>query len=145
MAGTYGKAAVRNWQSAATRDRLAVSQRHQTAGAAMKRTTTGKKTTSKKTKSRKPKTSRVPFSLVERKFEGRKFVEFPQMKGKTLDKVELFTTPEYHSISLDFQDKTALALRIEPCFALQATYSDRTGDEEILEEWLPVHSATDSQ
>src|SRR5258708_39815361 len=121
----------------------------------MKRTTAGKKTTnkkiaskkttSKKTKPRKPKTSRVPFSLVEHNFEGRKFVEFPQMKGKTLDKVELFTAPEYHSISLDFQDKTSLALRIEPCFALQATYSDRTGDEEILEEWLPVHSTTDSQ
>ena len=104
-----------------------------------------RKTASKKTKPHKSKTSRVPFSLVERKFEGRKFVEFPQMKGKTLDKVELFTTPEYHSISLDFQDKTALALRIEPCFALQATYSDHAGDEEILEEWLPVHSATDSQ
>ena len=105
-----------------------------------------RKTASKKTKPRKPKTSRVPFSLVERKFEGRKFVEFTQMKGKTLDKVELFTTPEYHSISLDFQDKTSLALRIEPCFALQATYSDfHTGDQEILEEWLPVHSTTDSQ
>ena len=106
----------------------------------MKRTTAGKKN-----KPRKPKPSRVPFSLVERKFEGRKFVEFPQMKGKTLDKVELFTTPEYHSISLDFQDKILLALRIEPCFALQAAYSDfHTGDQEILEEWLPVHSATDA-
>ena len=105
-----------------------------------------RKTAGKKTKPRKPKTSWVPFSLVERKFEDRKFVEFPQMKGKTLDKVELFTTPEYHSISLDFQDKTSLALRIEPCFALQATYSDvHTGDQKILEEWLPVHSTTDSQ
>ncbi len=110
----------------------------------MKRRTAGKKTPSKKITLRKSKTSRVPFSLVERKFEGRKFVEFPQMKGKTLDKVELFTTAEYHSISLEFQDKTSLALRIEPCFALQATYSDfHTGDQKILEEWLPVHSATD--
>jgi hypothetical protein len=111
-----------------------------TGGAAMKRATASKKKTL-----RKPKPSRVPFSLIERKFEGRKFVEFPQMKGKTLDKVELFTTPEYHSISLDFKDKTTLALRIEPCFALQATYSDfHAGDQTILEEWLPVHSATDS-
>jgi hypothetical protein len=84
-----------------------------------------------------------PFSLVERRLQGRKFVEFPQMKGKTLDKVEIFTAPEYHSIKMDFQDSTSLALKIEPCFTVHATLFDITrGELVIREEWLPVHSAT---
>lgn len=102
-----------------------------------------KKTTSRKPHRRKPAPRFMPFTLVERKLEGRKFVEFPQMKSKTLNKVEMFTTSGYHSISLDFDDHTSLALRIEPCFSLQATYSDvKRGDQEIVEEWLPVHSTT---
>lgn len=104
-----------------------------------------KKPALRKPRHRKPPSPFIPFALVERKLEGRKFVEFPQMKGKMLDKVELFTTSGYHSISLDFQDRTSLTLRIEPCFSLQATYSDvKHGDQEILEEWLPVHSSTNA-
>ena len=97
---------------------------------------------SRKSKTGKPE--RVfPFSLIEKKLDGRKFVEFPQMKGKTLERIHLFTTMEHHSITLDFQDDTSLALKIEPCFALKATYSDiQHGDQEIREEWLPVHSST---
>ena len=83
------------------------------------------------------------FNLVERRMDGRKSIEFPQMKGKTLEMITLDTTPEYHSIDLDFADGTTLALKLQPCFSLHATYSDpETGDQEIGEDWLPVHSAT---
>jgi hypothetical protein len=46
------------------------------------------------------------------------------MKGKTLEKLEFFTTPEYHSFTLDFTDRTSLTLKIEPCFILQSTFFD---------------------
>jgi hypothetical protein len=83
------------------------------------------------------------FSLIEHRMDGRKSVEFQQMKGKILETITLDTTPEYHSIDLDFADGTGLALRLEPCFSLHATYSDpEKGDQEIGEDWLPVHSAT---
>jgi len=86
-----------------------------------------------------------PFSLIERKLDGRKFAEFPHMKGKKLEKLEFFTTPEYHSFTLDFADRTSLTLKIEPCFILQSTFFDLIrGDQKIREEWLPIHSATDS-
>ena len=91
---------------------------------------------------RKSEPEFLAFTQVERKLDGRKFVEFPQMKGKTLNKVEMFSTTGYHSISLDFDDRTSLTLRIDPCFALQATYSDVKRDQEVIEEWLPVHSLT---
>jgi len=97
-------------------------------------------------KSRKPRPGPIgPFSLIERKLGGRKFAEFPYMKGKKLEKLEFFTTPEYHSFTLDFADKTSLTLKIEPCFILQASFFDLIrGNQEIREEWLPIHSATDS-
>jgi hypothetical protein len=95
----------------------------------MKRVSGNKRTRPSKAsrKCQRPRPKPAPpmsaFSLVERKLEGRKFVEFPHMKGKILDKVELFTTPEYHSISMDFQDRTSLALRIEPCLRSMPPFS----------------------
>jgi hypothetical protein len=101
-----------------------------------------KKQAAKKRKSKSPE-PKPAFNLIERRFNGRRFVEFPQMKGKTVEKIELFTTQEYHSIDLHFADKTYVALVIEPCFALRAAYYDATGESDtISDEWVPVHSAT---
>ena len=99
-----------------------------------------------KRKSRKPHREPIgPFSLIERKLEGRKFAEFPHMQGKKLEKLEFFSTPEFHSFTLNFADRTSLALKIEPCFILQATFFDLIrGDQQIREQWLPIRSATDS-
>lgn len=102
-----------------------------------------KKTAPRKPRRRKPAPEFMAFTQMERKLDGRKFIEFPQMKGKTLAKIEMFTTAGYHNITLDFDEQTSLGLRIDPCFALHATYSDvKRGDQEVVEEWLPVHSVT---
>src|SRR5690348_10663397 len=68
----------------------------------------------KATRTKKP--TPASFPLIERSLPHRKFVEFTEMKGRTVEKIELFTTGEYHSLSIDFQDKTVLNLRIDPCF-----------------------------
>jgi hypothetical protein len=96
-----------------------------------------------KARARKQAEPKSPFSLVERRFNGRKFVEFPQIKGKRVEKLELFTSSENHSIDIGFDDNTTLSLNIEPCFALRAAYYDATGNKEaIVDEWVPVHSST---
>jgi hypothetical protein len=60
-----------------------------------------------------------------------------------VDKVELDTTSEFHCITIDFQDHTALTLVIEPCFQLQPSLGWVTdGEEEVLKEWPPLLSAT---
>src|SRR5262245_14874009 len=106
----------------------------------MKTKTRKKQSRRRKSKPAEPKPA---FNMVERRFNGRRFVEFPQMKGKTVERIELFTTQEYHSIDLHFADKTYVALVIEPCFALRAAYYDATGEcDTISDDWLPVHSAT---
>jgi hypothetical protein len=85
-----------------------------------------------------------PPHLIEKKFPGRKFVEFPEMKGRTVEKIEVFTTPEYHSITIAFQDKTLLNLAVEPGFTLRGSLqSIRTGNARVLRRWPPILSASE--
>ncbi len=73
-------------------------------------------------KQKKPPKSR--FALIERRSSGGRALEFPQMKGRTVEKVELFTSADDHSISIRFQDKTLLNFRFELGFTLSADYLD---------------------
>jgi hypothetical protein len=82
--------------------------------------------------------------LIEREIENRRFIEFPQMKGRIIDKVEFYTTPDYHSLTLHFQDKTALTLVIDLGFLMTARFVDAaTGNERVLKRWPVIHSATE--
>jgi len=91
-------------------------------------------------KNPKRTTSPGQFVLNERNLPHRRFVEFPLVRGKTTEKVELFTTGGHHSITIDFQDHTSLSLEIEPTFILNAEFQRRgKGDIEILAEWPPIH------
>jgi len=64
-----------------------------------------------------------------------------QVKGKITEKVEFFTTGEYHAITIDFEDQTSLNLAIEPSFTLNAELQQRRkGETEVLFEWPPIPS-----
>jgi len=81
------------------------------------------------------------FVLNERNLPHRRFVEFPLARGKTIEKVELFTTRGHHSIALDFQDHTSLNLEIEPTFIINAEFQQqKKGDIEVLAEWPPIQA-----
>jgi len=72
---------------------------------------------------------------------GRRLMEFPQVKGKTLEDVELSTSAADHSVILRFQDKTELTFGIEPGFTMFATYADcKTGNYRPIKRWPPVRS-----
>ena len=86
-------------------------------------------------------TSPGQFVLNERNLPHRRFVEFPLARGKTIEKVELFTTRGYHSITIDFQDHTSLNLEIEPTFIINAEFQQRGKEDiEVLAEWPPIHA-----
>lgn len=71
----------------------------------------------------------------------RKLVHFPQAKGKTVEDVEFSTSPEYHNVSINFQDKTALNFSIETGFTLETDYSDwKSGNQRVLHAWRPIRS-----
>ena len=66
---------------------------------------------------------------------------FPQAKGKVLEEVEFSTSPGYHCISINFEDKSCLSFAIDTNFTLEADYSDwTTGNQRILRKWPPVRS-----
>ena len=80
-------------------------------------------------------------SVGDKERPGRRIVQFPQVKGKTTEKVEFFTTGEYHSITIDFEDKTSLNFEIEPGFTINAELQQHRKDEtEVLLEWPPIPS-----
>lgn len=90
-------------------------------------------------KRKKPPKSR--FALIERKFSIGKVFEFPQMKGRMVEKVEMFTSADDHSIEIKFQDRTLLSFRLELGFTLSAEYLDsKTGDGRVIKRWRPIRS-----
>src|SRR5215813_3318605 len=102
-------------------------------------TTKVKRSVHKKQRPQTRSTFPGQFVLNERNLPHRRFVEFSLVRGKTIEKVELFTTRGYHSIAIDFQDHTSLNLTIEPTFILNAEFQQRKkGDIEVLAEWPPI-------
>jgi hypothetical protein len=67
--------------------------------------------------------------------------DFPEVKGKTVETVQLSAEAGYYGISVCFTDKTALAFTIEPRAITFPIYADWTGGEEkIIKEYPPVSS-----
>jgi hypothetical protein len=103
---------------------------------------------------KKPKRERLPASLrftetkrgktTIRRYSGRTFYRFEEVKNKPVDFVEVFTTGEYHSIDVRFQDKTVLHFVINPGFSLETEYGDgKTGNWRRIKRWPLIHSETD--
>jgi hypothetical protein len=64
-----------------------------------------------------------------RRYPGRTFYKIEEIKGKTIDLVEVFLCAEYHVIDMRFDDKTSLSFAIEPAFTLETEHADwKTGD-----------------
>ena len=71
----------------------------------------------------------------------REVLEFPEVNGKIVDAVEVFSHNEYYAITIRFQDKTALNLALETAVFTFPTLSDWTGgNEKILKEYKSVRS-----
>lgn len=84
---------------------------------------------------------RRKYELIDRSTPGRKLLEFPEMKGRVVEKIEFFSTAEFHSVNLFFADKTSLILGIEAGFELHADLgSDREGEPQITKRWPPIRS-----
>lgn len=68
--------------------------------------------------------------------------DFPEVKGKIVDSVELTADLDYYGINIDFQDGTALTFSLESSvFAFPALEDWTTGKAKILKKYQPVQSA----
>jgi hypothetical protein len=87
-----------------------------------------------KTKTRKPRRKEPPLIT----FPPRRMVEFPEVKGKTLEAVKLYLVDDDTSLSLVFSDKTHLYLDLEPGLTVRADYSDwKTHNWRPIKSWPP--------
>ncbi|PYP90118.1 MAG: hypothetical protein DMG65_12220 [Candidatus Angelobacter sp. Gp1-AA117] len=71
----------------------------------------------------------------------RQLADFPEVKDKIIDAVELSSDDEFYGITLRFQDKTTLTFTIEPCvisFPVLAHWAN--GEEKRLKLYKPVRS-----
>ena len=72
----------------------------------------------------------------------RRVLRFPQVRGKTVDRVELSLTDEEYSIEIRFDDKTALNIDMEPEPGIKVTpdFADwKTGNWKANKRWQPIH------
>jgi hypothetical protein len=78
-----------------------------------------------------------------RRFNKRRFHRFEEVAGKTVEYVEVFTSGEYHSITVRFLDEKSLHFVIDPGFTLETTFDDwKTGDLRRIKRWPLIHSET---
>jgi hypothetical protein len=78
-----------------------------------------------------------------RRYKNRSFHRLHEVAGKIVEHVEIFTSGEYHSITVRFQDKTSLHFVIDPGFTLDTEYDDWKTDElRCLKRWPLIHSAS---
>jgi len=71
-----------------------------------------------------------------------RFHQIEEFKGKIVELIQIFTSGEYSSISVRFQDKTAVDFVIDPCFTLETEYTDwKTGDMRRIKRWPLIYSA----
>jgi hypothetical protein len=67
--------------------------------------------------------------------------DFPEVRDKIVDNVELSADSDYYGITISFRDKTTLTFAVEPCALTFPVYSQWTkGEEKPLREYEPVHS-----
>jgi len=62
--------------------------------------------------------------------------EFPEVKGLTVEKVELSADSDFPCVSIRFQDNTDLTVVIDPWLTFQADYSRwKDGNQKVLKRW----------
>ncbi|HEY4676427.1 MAG TPA: hypothetical protein VIJ01_04665 [Candidatus Angelobacter sp.] len=68
-------------------------------------------------------------------------MEFPQVKGRTVDMVELSLDSDFQCVSIRFKDKTDLTVVIDTALTFQAQYSEwKAGEQKVLKRWPAVRS-----
>jgi len=71
----------------------------------------------------------------------RRILRFPQVKGKTVELVELSASLEEYTVDIRFTDKTVLTLNAEACIGVYPEMLEwKTGDSKLLKRWLPFFS-----
>src|SRR3954454_8926969 len=68
-------------------------------------------------------------------------LKFPEVKGKVIQAIELFVSPDECVIDIGFKDRTSLSFDVEACAVIVPELADwKTGEYKPLKRWRRVHS-----
>jgi hypothetical protein len=88
-----------------------------------------------------PKQSRKKPSEKTRRDATARLVKFPQVRGRTVEKVELSLDSDFHCVSIRFKDNTDLTVVIDPALTFRAEYSEwKAGNQKVLKRWPVIRS-----
>lgn len=63
-------------------------------------------------------------------------VRYKEMKGRTVERIEVWFSSDYHCVSIRFEDKTDFTVEIDTQMVFHALHSDwRTGNMRVLKRW----------
>jgi hypothetical protein len=61
------------------------------------------------------------------------------MKGRTVERIEVCLSSDYHCVSIRFEDKTDFTVEVDTRLVLQALHSDwKNGDMRVLKRWPAI-------
>jgi hypothetical protein len=88
----------------------------------------------KQSRSKAPRKARraTPQKMVRNP----RLIEFPEVRGLTVERVRLSTASDFPCVSIRFTDSTELAVVIDPWLSFQADYSKwKAGNQKVLKRW----------
>jgi hypothetical protein len=66
-------------------------------------------------------------------------LRFDQVKGKTVEFVEMSANADYPCVEIAFEDKTSLRFVMDFSLTMEPTYADwRTGNARLLRKWPAI-------
>jgi len=69
----------------------------------------------------------------------RRLLRFDEVKGKTVEFIEMSADLEFPCVEIGFDDKTAFLVLVDARVTMEAAYSDwKTGNLRVLRQWPVV-------
>jgi hypothetical protein len=91
--------------------------------------------------SRKRPSRKARRAPKQRKASYSRLVEFTEVRGRTVEKLELSTGSGFPCVSIRFQDNTDLTVVIDPWLTFRADYSRwKDGEQKVLKRWPILRS-----
>jgi hypothetical protein len=64
---------------------------------------------------------------------------FREMKGRTVERIEVFVSSDYRCVSIRFEDKTDFTVELDTRLVLTALHSGwKSGNMRVLKRWPPI-------
>lgn len=89
------------------------------------------------------KSGRRRGELIDHSRGGNTWLEFPEMKGRVVEKIEFYSSTDYNTLAVIFADQTSLDLEIVTAgFEIRADLErrSRAGNYRVIKRWPPIRS-----